>query len=165
MKENQNYSKEIMKHFFKPKNVGEIKNPDAIGEVGNLVCGDIMKLYMKIKNGKIVDASFRTFGCIVAIANTSVLTTMIKGKTLKRALKITKEDMIKKLGKPLPPNKIHCSVLAVDALDEAIYDYYKKNNIKIPNELEKKHNIIQKQKEEIERKFKNYVDMERKQLH
>ena len=153
-----------MKHFFKPKNVGEIKNPDAVGEVGNLVCGDIMRLYMKIKGGKIVDASFKTFGCIVAIANTSVLTTMIKGKTLNEALKITKEDMIKKLGKPLPQNKIHCSVLAVDALTEAIYDYYKKNKISIPNNLQKKHEIIQKHKEEIEKKFKNYVDMEKRNL-
>ncbi|MEM5813302.1 MAG: iron-sulfur cluster assembly scaffold protein [Candidatus Aenigmatarchaeota archaeon] len=144
----------MMKHFKNPKNVGRIKNADGIGEAGNLVCGDIMRIYIKVseKNNKkvIKDIKFETFGCVVAIANTSLLTTLVKGKTIEEALSIKKEDLIKKLGK-VPPIKIHCSVLAIDALKEAIYDYLKKQNLPIPKELEEDHKRIVKAKEKIEK--------------
>jgi nitrogen fixation NifU-like protein len=163
------YSKKIIEHFKNPRNVGKIKNPSAAGEAGNLLCGDIMKLYLKIgKNKKgedfIEDIKFETFGCIVAIANTSLLTTMVKGKTIKEALKIKKEDLIKGLGQPLPPFKIHCSILAVDALKEAIYDYYRKKGIEISEDLEKDHQKIIKTKEEIEKRYKKFRGMEREIL-
>ncbi|PIR02594.1 MAG: iron-sulfur cluster assembly scaffold protein [Candidatus Nealsonbacteria bacterium CG_4_9_14_0_2_um_filter_37_38] len=159
------YSKEIIKHFKNPKNVGKIKDPDGVGEAGNLICGDVMKLYLKIGKNKegekiIKDIKFETLGCVVAIANTSLLTTMIKGKKLEDALKIEKEDLIKRLGQPLPPIKIHCSILAVDALKEAIYDYYLKNKIPIPQELKKEHQGIIKTREEIEKKYKGFTIFE-----
>jgi len=161
------YSKQIIEHFKNPRNMGRIKNPDAIGEAGNLVCGDVMKVYLKIeKNRKgekvIKDIKFETFGCIVAIANSSMLTTMVKGKTLEEAMKIRKEDLIKKLGKPLPPFKIHCSILALDALHEALYNYYLKNKLQVPEELKKEHERIKKTLSEIEQKHKEFVEMERK---
>jgi nitrogen fixation NifU-like protein len=163
------YSKTIIEHFKKPRNAGKIKNPDGRGEAGNLVCGDLMKIYLKIKKTKrgeeiIKDIKFETLGCIVAIANTSLLTTMVKGKTIKEALKIKKEDLIKELGQPLPPFKIHCSVLALDALKEAIYDYYQKKKIKIPEELEKEHQRIVKTKEEIEKRYKEFRELEKEVL-
>jgi len=159
------YSKEIIKHFKNPKNVGKIKDPDGVGEAGNLICGDVMKLYLKIGKNKegekiIKDIKFETLGCVVAIANTSLLTTMIKGKKLEDALKIEKEDLIKRLGQPLPPIKIHCSILAVDALKEAIYDYYLKNKIPILQELKKEHQGIIKTREEIEKKYKGFTIFE-----
>jgi len=161
------YSKEIMKHFKNPKNVGRIKNADGIGEAGNLVCGDVMKIYIKVsdKNGKkiIKDIKFETFGCVVAIANTSLLTTLVKGKTLEEALKIKKEDLVKKLGK-VPPIKIHCSVLATDALKEAIYDYLKRKNLPIPEDLEKEHKRIVENREKLEKEFANFVNMEKEVL-
>ncbi|MEM5829716.1 MAG: iron-sulfur cluster assembly scaffold protein [Candidatus Aenigmatarchaeota archaeon] len=162
------YSKQIIRHFKEPRNMGKIKNPDAIGEAGNLVCGDVMRLYLKIeeKRGKkiIKDIKFETFGCIVAIANSSMLTTMVKGKTLEEVMKIKKEDLIKKLGKPLPPFKIHCSILAIDALHEALYNYYLKKKLPIPEELKKEHERIKKTLSEIEGKHKEFVEMERKLL-
>lgn len=159
------YSKEIIKHFKNPKNMGRIKNASGIGEAGNLICGDVMKLYLKIGENKkgekiIKDIKFETFGCIVAISNSSMLTTMVRNKTLEDALRITKESLIKKLGKPLPPIKLHCSVLAVDALHEAIYDYYLKNKLNIPEELERAHERIQKSMRVIEERHKDFVKME-----
>ena len=155
------YSKEIFKHFKNPKNVGKIKKPSGVGEAGNLICGDVMKLYLKIEKNKkgeriIKDIKFETLGCVVAIANTSLLTTMVKGKKLEDVLKIKKEDLIKRLGQPLPPIKIHCSILAADALKEAIYDYYLKNEIEISKDLEKEHQRITKTKEELEKRYKGF---------
>ena len=163
------YSKEIIKHFKNPKNVGKIKKPSGRGEAGNILCGDIMTLYLKIeKNEKgekiIKDVKFETLGCVVAIANTSLLTTMVKGKKLEDALKIKKEDLIKRLGQPLPPFKIHCSLLAVDALKEAIYDYYLKNKLEIPEDLEKGHQRITKTKEELEKRYKGFQTFEKEIL-
>jgi len=163
------YSKTIIEHFKRPRNVGKIKNASGIGEAGNILCGDVMKLYLKIEKNKkgeeiIKDIKFETLGCIVAIANTSLLTTMVKGKTIKEALKIKKDDLIKELGQPLPPFKIHCSVLALDALKEAIYNYYQKEKIKIPEDLEKEHQRIVKTKEEIERRYKEFRELEREVL-
>jgi len=163
------YSKIIVEHFKRPRNVGKIKNASGVGEAGNLACGDLMKIYLKIEKNKkgedfIKDIKFETLGCIVAIANTSLLTTMVKGKTVKEALKIKKEDLIKKLGQPLPPFKIHCSVLAVEALKEAIYDYYSKNKIEIPKDLEKEHQRIIKTKKEIEKRYREFSKLEREVL-
>jgi len=163
------YSEKIIRHFKNPKNMGRIKNASAVGEAGNLVCGDIMKLYLKIGENKkgekmIRDIKFETFGCIVAIANTSMLTTMVKGKTLAEVSKIKKDDLIKKLGRPLPPIKIHCSVLALDALHEAIYDYYLKNKLAIPEELKMEHERIQKTLNTIEHRHEELVGLEEKIL-
>ncbi|MEM5853100.1 MAG: iron-sulfur cluster assembly scaffold protein [Candidatus Aenigmatarchaeota archaeon] len=169
MKQSLPYSKQIIEHFKKPRNMGRIKTPDAIGEAGNLICGDVMKLYLKIgknkKGEKIVkDIKFETFGCIVAIANSSMLTTMVKGKTLEEVIKIKKEDLIKKLGKPLPSIKIHCSILALDALHEALYDYYVKEKLPVPEELKISHERIEKSLKEIEKMHRGFVEMERKIL-
>lgn len=163
------YSKTILEHFKNPRNVGKIKNPDGKGEAGNILCGDLMRIYLKIgKNKKgedfIKEIKFQTLGCAVAIANTSVLTTLVKGKTLKEALELKKEDLIKKLGKPLPPHKIHCSVLAIDALKEAIYNYYQKKREKIPENLEKEHQRILQNKEAIEKRFKEFQELEKEVL-
>lgn len=153
------YSKTIIEHFKKPRNVGKIKNPDSIGDAGNLACGDLMKLYLKVEKNKkgedvIKDIKFETLGCVVAIANTSLLTTLVKGRKIEEALKIKKQDLIKELGQLFHPFKIHCSVLAIDALKEAIYNYYQKKKMKIPEELGKEHLRIIKTKEEIEKKYK-----------
>jgi nitrogen fixation NifU-like protein len=119
------YSDTVMEHFMNPRNMGEIKNADAVGEAGNPASGDVMKLYLKIENGRIVDAKFKTFGCGAAIASSSITTEMIKGKTIAEALKISNEAVAEALG-GLPPAKKHCSVLAEEALKLAIEDYNKK---------------------------------------
>lgn len=123
------YSKKVMEHFKHPRNVGEIKNPDGVGRVGNPICGDVMELYIKVKDDKIVDAKFRTFGCGAAIATSSMVTEMVKGKTVKEALKISNRAVAEALD-GLPPIKMHCSVLAEDALKAAIEDYLAKKNKK-----------------------------------
>jgi nitrogen fixation NifU-like protein len=122
-----NYSKEVLKNFLHPKNMGEIKDADGIGKVGNPVCGDVMNVYIKVsknKQGKeiIKDIKFKTFGCTAAIATSSMITQIAKGKTLEEAEKITRNDVAEKL-KGLPQIKMHCSNLASDALREAIKDY------------------------------------------
>jgi len=120
------YSKEVIEHFQHPHNYGKIKNANGIGEEGSLVCGDVMRLYIKIGKDEIIeDVSFETMGCAAAIASSSVMTDLIKGKTIKQALKINNNDVIKKLGF-LPSVKIHCSLLAIDALRAAINDYLSK---------------------------------------
>lgn len=119
------YTEKVIEHFMHPKNVGEIKNPDGVGAVGNPVCGDMMTIYIKIKDKVITDIKFKTFGCAAAVATSSILTEMVKGKTIKEALKISKESIVNELG-GLPPIKIHCSVLAIDALKKAIEDYKNK---------------------------------------
>lgn len=138
------YSKEVMKHFMNPKNVGEIKDADGIGKVGNIICGDIMYVYIKVKNDKIQDVKFKTLGCAAAIATSSMVTELAKGKTIKEAIKLTNKSVADKLG-GLPPIKMHCSNLAADALHEAIYDYLVKNKKDIPEELKQKHKIINKE--------------------
>ncbi len=119
------YTEKAKEHFFHPRNVGEIKDPDGYGKVGNPICGDVMAIYIKVKDNKIVDIKFKTFGCLAAIATSSVLTEMVKGKTLDEALKITRDDVANELG-GLPAIKMHCSNLAADALHEAIKDYRNK---------------------------------------
>ncbi|MBI2329574.1 MAG: Fe-S cluster assembly scaffold protein NifU [Chloroflexi bacterium] len=116
------YSEKVMEHFKNPRNVGEIANPDGVGHVGNPVCGDIMELYLKINDSTIVDAKFKTFGCGAAIATSSMVTEMVKGKSLDEALKISNKAVAQALD-GLPPVKMHCSVLAEEALKSAIEDY------------------------------------------
>ncbi len=120
------YSDKVMDHFMNPRNMGEIENADGVGTVGNPTCGDVMRLYIKVKDGKIVDAKFKTFGCGAAIATSSMTTELIKGKPIKEALKLSNEAVVEALD-GLPPVKMHCSVLAEDALKAAIEDYFKKN--------------------------------------
>lgn len=119
------YSTKVMEHFQHPRNVGEIKNPDGIGHVGNPICGDIMELYIKVNNGIVSDAKFKTFGCGAAIATSSMITEMVKGKTIEEALRISNKAVAEALD-GLPPIKMHCSVLAKDALKSAIDDYLAK---------------------------------------
>ena len=119
------YSEKVMDHFSNPRNVGEIKDADGVGEVGNPVCGDMMTFYVKVKDNKIDDVKFKTFGCGAAIAVSSMVSDMAKGKTIDEALKITNESVAKELG-GLPPNKMHCSNLGADALHRAINNYLDK---------------------------------------
>jgi nitrogen fixation protein NifU and related proteins len=119
------YSKKIIKRFENPKFVGEMKNPDAVGEVGNISCGDIMRIYLKIEKGKIKDIKFKTYGCMAAIASSDALCELAKGKTLEDVKKISYKDIIEKLGGDMPKIKIHCSVLGTKALKKAIEDYEK----------------------------------------
>ena len=122
------YSEKVMDHFLNPRNVGTIDNADGVGEVGNATCGDIMKIYLKIDNDVISDVKFETFGCGSAIASSSMATEMIKGKPLSEALTLTNKAVTEALD-GLPAHKIHCSVLAEEAIKSAIKDYYDKNGI------------------------------------
>ena len=119
------YNERVIKEFANPQNVGVMEDANAVGTVGNATCGDIMKIFMKIENGIIEDVSFQTFGCTAAIATSSVATTMIKGKTVDEALKITNAQVVEELG-GLPAQKLHCSVLAEEAIKAAINDYLTK---------------------------------------
>ena len=119
------YTKEVIKHFKKPHNQGIIKNASAIGTVGNPQCGDVMKIYLKIEKDIIKDIKFETLGCAAAIAVSSVFTKMVKGLSIEKALKITKNDIVKKLG-GLPAPKVHCSMLGIDALEKAIKNFQNK---------------------------------------
>ncbi len=124
---NTQYSEKVMEHFKNPRNVGEIPDADGIGNVGNPVCGDIMRLYIRVEDDKIKDAKFKTFGCGAAIATSSMVTELVKGKTVKEALSVSNRAVAEALG-GLPPVKMHCSVLAEEALKSAIEDYMKKKN-------------------------------------
>ena len=123
------YSKELLKHFRNPKFVKDIKNPDGVGEVGNIRCGDIMRLKIIVKGNKISDIGFQTFGCPAAVASSDVVCKLAKGKTLNKAEKITKDDIVKEL-REMPLTKIHCSVLGIEALKKAIEDYKNKKSEK-----------------------------------
>ena len=120
------YSDLVMDHFTNPRNVGEIPDADGVGMEGNPVCGDVMKIYIKVENGRIKDAKFKTLGCGAAIATSSMVTEMVKGKTLEEAKEISNKAVAEALG-GLPPVKMHCSNLAADALHKAIEDYLSKN--------------------------------------
>lgn len=162
------YSKQVIDHFQNPKNFGKITDPSAIGKVGNPVCGDMMHLYIKVKQSKqgeefLSDIKFQTFGCVAALATSSAITELAKGKTLKEAININSKQLVDSLGQ-LPPVKIHCSVLAADALHEAIYNYLKKTNQDIPESLLKTHQRLKRERELIKEKFGDWVKMEEKQL-
>ena len=122
------YSEKVMDHFMHPRNVGVIENADGVGQVGNAKCGDIMKIYLKIENEIIVDVKFETFGCGSAIASSSMATEMIMGKSIHEALELTNKAVTEALG-GLPAHKVHCSVLAEEAIKNALKDYYDRNNI------------------------------------
>ncbi len=122
------YSEKVMDHFANPRNVGEIEDADGIGEVGNAKCGDIMKMYIKVDNDVITDVKFKTFGCGAAIATSSMATELIKGKSINDALKLTNKAVMEALD-GLPPVKVHCSVLAEQAIKAAVSDYYKKRGV------------------------------------
>jgi nitrogen fixation NifU-like protein len=150
------YSKEVMDHFSNPRNVGEITDPDGVGEAGNMKCGDLMWLYIRVKKDPtgrdvIEDIKFKTLGCAAAIATSSKATELAKGKLIEDALMMKNKDIADSLG-GLPAAKIHCSVLAVDALKEAIHDYYKKVGRKIPDHLETDHKRISSERNEAEHK-------------
>ena len=123
------YNDKVMEHFKNPRNVGDMENPDGIGRAGSPVCGDTMELYIKVKGGIIADAKFKTFGCGAAIASGSMATEMMKGKSIEEALKISNESVAEALG-GLPPPKVHCSVLAEDAIKSAIDDYLEHQKLK-----------------------------------
>ena len=157
-----------MKHFMSPKNIGKIKKPDGIGRVGNIVCGDVMEVYIKVKKDRegverIFSIKFQTFGCVTAIAFSSMLTEMAKAKTIKEAMKITNKSLLKKAGK-VPSIKIHCSLLAADALQESIYDYLSKNKREIPKSLKKQHERIQRDLKTLEQQHPELVGVEKKLL-
>ena len=122
------YTETVMDHFTHPRNVGEIPDADGVGEVGNAKCGDIMKMYLKIKDNRIEDAKFETFGCGSAIASSSMATVLIKGKTIEEALAVTNKQVVDALG-GLPAYKLHCSVLAEESIKAAVKNYYDRNNI------------------------------------
>jgi len=122
------YSDKVMDHFSNPRNVGELENADGVGEVGNAKCGDIMKMYIKVDKGVISDVKFKTFGCGAAVATSSIATEMIMGKTIDEALKLTNKAVVESL-EGLPASKLHCSVLAEQAIKSAISDYYKNQGI------------------------------------
>lgn len=124
------YSEKVMDHFSNPRNVGEIENANAVGQVGNAKCGDIMKIYMDIQDDVIRDVKFKTFGCGAAIATSSMATEMVKGKTVAEALELTNKAVMEALD-GLPAEKVHCSVLAEEAIHSAINDYYKKSGIEL----------------------------------
>ena len=130
------YSEKVMDHFIHPRNCGEIPDASGTGTVGNAICGDIMKMFIKVENNVIVDAKFKTFGCGAAIATSSMVTELIKGKTIDEALKISNKAVAEALG-GLPPIKMHCSVLAEQALRSALADYYRKSG-KDPSAFEPK---------------------------
>ncbi len=116
------YTEKVMDHFTNPRNVGEVEDPDGVGQIGSPICGDIMRITIKVEDGRLSDVRFKTFGCGAAIASSSMLTEMAKGKTIEEALAITNRDVAEALG-GLPPHKMHCSNLAADALRKAIEDY------------------------------------------
>ena len=122
------YTETVMDHFTHPRNVGEIPDANGVGEVGNAKCGDIMKMYLKIKDDRIEDVKFETFGCGSAIASSSMATELIKGKTIEEALAVTNKQVVDALG-GLPAYKLHCSVLAEESIKAAVKDYYDRNNI------------------------------------
>lgn len=128
------YSEKVMDHFRNPRNVGMIENADGIGEVGNAKCGDIMKIYLKIENDTIVDVKFETFGCGSAIASSSMATELIKGKPVSEALSLTNKAVVEALD-GLPAHKLHCSVLAEEAIKAALKDYYDKNGIEYDHKI------------------------------
>ena len=130
------YSEKVMDHFMHPRNVGEIENASGVGTVGNAKCGDIMRMYLQVEDDVITDVKFKTFGCGAAIATSSMATEMVKGKTLEEALQLTNKAVAEALD-GLPGYKMHCSVLAEQALKEALEDYFTKNNLPLPEGFSK----------------------------
>lgn len=145
------YSEKVMDHFMNPRNVGEIADASGIGQVGNAKCGDIMKVYLKIEDGIVQDAKFKTFGCGAAVATSSMATELVKGKSIYDALKVTNKAVMEALD-GLPPVKVHCSLLAEEAIHAALWDYAEKHGIKIEG-LEKPKSDIHEGEEEEEEEY------------
>lgn len=140
------YNDKVMDHFRNPRNMGRIENPDGVGKVGNPVCGDVMYLYIKVnQDGLIEDIKYETLGCVAAISTSSMVTELAKGKTIEEAIEITDNNVVQSLG-GLPNIKLHCSLLAADALAESIFDYLSKNKREIPLKLQKRHDRISKER-------------------
>lgn len=139
------YTEKVIDHFSNPRNMGEIENADGVGTVGNAKCGDIMRIFLKIENGIVEDVKFKTFGCGAAIATSSMATELVKGKSIQEALHVTNKAVMEALD-GLPKAKVHCSLLAEEALQAALWDYAKKNNITIegleePKESDDEHEL------------------------
>ena len=144
------YSEEVMEHFTNPRNVGEIENASGVGTVGNAKCGDIMRIYLDVDDNQIIrDCKFKTFGCGAAVATSSMATEMIKGKSIQEALKLTNKAVMEALG-GLPPVKVHCSLLAEEAIHAALWDYAEKNGIHIEGLEKPKSDIHEGEEEEGE---------------
>jgi nitrogen fixation NifU-like protein len=142
------YTEKVLEHYRNPRNVGEIVDADGLGIYVSESCGDITKVWIKVRDGRIVDAKFKTQGCAASIASGSMLTDMVVGKSLDEAQEITKENVASALG-GLPEQKIHCSLLATDALKDAVYDYFKRKGLPLPKELEEKHRRVEAQLEKL----------------
>jgi nitrogen fixation NifU-like protein len=158
------YTERVIEHFRHPHNMGRLPDYSAIGKVGNIVCGDVMWLYIKVEvddQGRHVirDISWETFGCTAAIATSSMVSDLAKGKTLDEALAITNQDVATELG-GLPPVKMHCSALAAEALDEAIYNYMSEHKMRVPDSLEQRHTRIQKDVAALDKRYKAFLDRE-----
>ncbi len=158
------YTERVIEHFRKPHNMGKLEDYSAIGKVGNIVCGDVMWLYIKVESDArgrdvIRDISWETFGCTAAIATSSMVSDLAKGKTLEEAIEITNRDVADELG-GLPPIKMHCSALAADALNEAIYEYLVSNGREIPEALRKRHERVEKEVAELEKRYASFLKEE-----
>jgi nitrogen fixation NifU-like protein len=160
------YTEKVIEHFRNPHNMGQLEDYSAIGKVGNIVCGDVMWLYIKVEpdgEGRdvITDISWETFGCTAAIATSSMVSDLAKGKTIEEAIRLTNQDVAKELG-GLPPIKMHCSALAADALNEAIHAYLSQEEKEIPDALRKRHERIAKEVAELEKRYASFVDKEKR---
>jgi len=158
------YTERVMEHFRHPHNMGKLADYSAIGKVGNIVCGDVMWLYIRVeKNAQnhdvIADISWETFGCTAAIATSSMVSDLAKGKTLEEAIAITNQDVAHELG-GLPPVKMHCSALAADALNEAIYNYLSDQKRDVPDVLRRRHERVEKDVAALDKRYKAFLDRE-----
>jgi nitrogen fixation NifU-like protein len=159
------YTERVIEHFRNPHNMGKLEDYSAIGKVGNIVCGDVMWLYIKVERDDddrdvITDISWETFGCTAAIATSSMVSDLAKGRTIDEAITLTNQDVAKELG-GLPPVKMHCSALAADALNEAIYAYLSQEAKEIPDALQKRHDRIAKEVAALEKRYEAFVDKDR----
>ncbi len=159
------YTDRVIEHFRNPHNMGKLDDYSAIGKVGNIVCGDVMWLYIKVEPDAesrdiITDISWETFGCTAAIATSSMVSDLAKGKTLDEAISLTNQDVASELG-GLPPIKMHCSALAADALNEAIYTYLTQEEKPIPDALQKRHERIAKEVAELEKRYEAFEDKDK----
>jgi nitrogen fixation NifU-like protein len=156
------YTDKVIEHFRQPHHRGKLENYSAIGKVGNIVCGDVMWLYIKVEQDEagrdiISDISWETFGCTAAIATSSMVSDLAKGKTLEEAISVTNQDVASELG-GLPPIKMHCSALAADALNEAIYNYLSEHGRQIPEALQKRHARVEKEVAALEKRYAAFID-------
>jgi len=156
------YTEKVIEHFRNPRNMGKLEGYSAVGKVGNIVCGDVMWLYIKVEEDAegrevISDISWETFGCTAAIATSSMVSELAKGKTLPEAIAITNQDVASELGGP-PPVKMHCSALAADALNEAIYEYLKGHGREIPPVLKRRHERLEAEMKKLEERYRAFLE-------